>query len=61
MISDISAVKAGDFKDHETGKVVTKDKYVDPFDAADVRNVEVTVRDNDTPGVYVLEIDPVRP
>jgi hypothetical protein len=29
------------------------------FDAVAVRNVEVTVRDNDTPGVYVTEIDPV--
>ena len=28
------------------------------FDAADVRNVEVTVRDNDTPGVYVTEVAP---
>jgi hypothetical protein len=32
--------------------------YVDPFDAADVRNVEVMVRDNDTPGVYVTEVEP---
>jgi len=28
------------------------------FDAADVRNVEVDVRDNDTPGVYVLQVEP---
>lgn len=28
------------------------------FDATDVRNVEVALRDNDTPGVYVTEIDP---
>jgi hypothetical protein len=28
------------------------------YDAVDVRNVEVKVRDNDTPGVYVLEVEP---
>ncbi|HET9217470.1 MAG TPA: Calx-beta domain-containing protein, partial [Terriglobia bacterium] len=28
------------------------------FDATDVRNVEVEVRDNDTPGVYVTEVQP---
>jgi hypothetical protein len=27
------------------------------YDAIDVRNVEVEVRDNDTPGVYVIEIE----
>ncbi|MCB9929003.1 MAG: hypothetical protein H6844_06280 [Alphaproteobacteria bacterium] len=27
------------------------------YDAIDVRNVEVEVRDNDTPGVYVTEVD----
>ncbi|HEX4998781.1 MAG TPA: Calx-beta domain-containing protein [Terriglobia bacterium] len=48
VISDISAVLPGDFPAD----------YVDPFDAADVRNVEVQVRDNDTPGVYVLEVEP---
>ena len=31
---------------------------VDEYDAADVRNVEVQVRDNDTPGVYVTEVEP---
>ncbi|RUY91989.1 hypothetical protein, partial [Mesorhizobium sp. M7A.F.Ca.CA.001.10.2.1] len=30
----------------------------DPFDAADVRNVEVDLRDNDTPGIYVTEVTP---
>ena len=30
----------------------------DPFDAADVRNVEVDLRDNDTPGIYVTEVAP---
>jgi hypothetical protein len=29
------------------------------FNGAAVKNVEVEVRDNDTPGVYVVEIDPV--
>ena len=28
------------------------------YDGAAVRNVEVTVRDNDTPGVYVLQVQP---
>jgi len=32
---------------------------VEKYDAVDVRNVETTVIDNDTPGVYVTEIDPV--
>jgi hypothetical protein len=30
----------------------------DRYDAADVRNVEVQVRDNDTPGVSVTEVEP---
>ncbi|MEE4314510.1 MAG: Calx-beta domain-containing protein [Desulfofustis sp.] len=30
---------------------------VEKYDAIDVRNVEVTVRDNDTPGVFVKEVD----
>ncbi|GGO80245.1 hypothetical protein GCM10011348_16530 [Marinobacterium nitratireducens] len=30
---------------------------VEEYDAADVRNVEVQVFDNDTPGVYVTEVD----
>ena len=29
------------------------------YDATDVRNVEATVIDNDTPGVRVTEIDPL--
>jgi len=32
---------------------------VEKYDATDVRNVEATVIDNDTPGVRVTEIDPV--
>jgi hypothetical protein len=28
------------------------------YDGVDVRNVEVELRDNDTPGVYVIEVDP---
>ena len=31
---------------------------VPEYDAVDVRNVEVQVRDNDTPGVYVTEVEP---
>ena len=30
---------------------------VEKYDAIDVRNVEVTVRDNDTPGVFVKQVD----
>jgi hypothetical protein len=56
VISDISGVASGTFIDHETGLPVDDEDYVDPFDAADVRNVEVQVRDNDTPGVYVVEV-----
>ncbi|MBI3917574.1 MAG: hypothetical protein HY322_11275 [Betaproteobacteria bacterium] len=48
VISDTSGVAPADFPVD----------YVDLFDAADVRNVEVLVRDNDTPGVYVLEVEP---
>ena len=29
---------------------------VEEYDAIDVRNVEVEVRDNDTPGIYVVEL-----
>ena len=39
--------------------VVTQHSVIsnDPrFDAADVRNVEVAVHDNDTPGVYVTQV-----
>src|SRR5262249_18180526 len=31
---------------------------VPAYDGVAVRNVEVTVRDNDTPGVYVTEVEP---
>ena len=30
----------------------------DDFDGVAVRNVEVSLRDNDTPGVYVTEVTP---
>jgi hypothetical protein len=31
---------------------------VPEYDAVDVRNVEVQVRDNDTPGIYVTQVEP---
>lgn len=47
----------------EGDRVVTVNHSVISADAAyhgtDVRNVEVTVRDNDTPGVQVIAIDPL--
>jgi len=59
VISDISGVALGDFPiDPDSGLPIAPEDYVDPFDAADVRNVEVMVRDNDTPGVYVTEVKP---
>ena len=53
VVSDISGVMVGDFPiDPGTLLPIPVADYVDPFDAADVRNVEVLVRDNDTPGVF---------
>ncbi|MBK5565794.1 hypothetical protein [Ensifer sp. SSB1] len=50
VISDLSGV--------DTNAIDIDAEYPDgdPFDAADVRNVEVLVRDNDTPGIYVTEV-----
>ncbi len=46
----------------EGDRVVTVNHSVisgdDRYDATDVRNVEVTLRDNDTPGLYVIEVEP---
>jgi Ca2+-binding RTX toxin-like protein len=41
---------------HSTIAPVAADKAL--FDHAAVRNVEVTLRDNDTPGLYVVEVAP---